>query len=166
MIMEQIQRHFKSNNYIKNCRINSAVDKQVEDIVLFLAINTKYKKPLQLESYDHLIDIMPQLSKCILANVVYGLDLVKYYCRVIEVLPLTYGIELLEEMLPCLKKSLPEIQLRYAIMLLRAAAVKLSSNEISEKVNCTTIYTTKPFLIQLAKFFVLAFRTKTMCIIF
>ncbi|XP_018564198.1 uncharacterized protein LOC108905698 isoform X2 [Anoplophora glabripennis] len=132
-IIEQIQKHISSKNYVKGGKINSIVDKQVEDIVLFLAINTKYKKPLELADYDHLINIMPQLSKCVLANIVYGLDLCKYYCKVIEKLPINYGIELLEEIVPCLKKSVPNTQLRYAVMFLRAAVIKLSSDKISEK---------------------------------
>lgn len=158
--MEQIQKHIKSKNYIKGGQINSIFDSQLEDIVFFLAINTKYKKTLELEDYDHLINIMPQLSKCLLANIVYGLDLCKYYCKVIEKLPLTYGIELLEEMIPCLKKSLQEIQLRYAIMLLRAAASKLSSDKISGKVIEYYLLDIQQNFIQLGTFSVSNFRMK------
>lgn len=77
---------------------------------------------------------MPQLSKCVLANIVFNLDLCKYYCKVIEKLPVNCGIELLEEIIPCLEKSAPEIQLRHTIILLRAAVNTLSADENLEMV--------------------------------
>lgn len=124
-----------SKNYLKDKKVNTTFNKELEDIVFFLALNIVYKKPLVLEEYAHLMNIIPPLSKCLFANVVYGLDLCPYFCSVIEKLPLQNGAELLDEAIQCLKKSIPKFNLEFTIMFLRTAANKLESTEYSTQVS-------------------------------
>ncbi|KAJ8933250.1 hypothetical protein NQ314_014131 [Rhamnusium bicolor] len=46
-VMIEIQKFISAKNYIKDAKINSVYNKQLEDIVLFLALNTTYKEPLR-----------------------------------------------------------------------------------------------------------------------
>lgn len=133
--MLEMQKYFMSKNYVKDKKVNKSFNKELEDIVFFLAINTVYKKPLVLEEYAHLMDIIPPLSKCLFANVVYGLDLCPYFCSVIEKLPLQNGTELLDEAIQCLKKSIPKIHLEFTSMFLRSAARKLENTEYLTQVS-------------------------------
>ncbi|XP_072394292.1 uncharacterized protein [Diabrotica undecimpunctata] len=134
-VMLEIQSFLKSRNYVTEKNIpNTIYDMQLQDIVLFLALNTSYKHSLNMEEYSHLINITPPLSKCLFANVVYGLDLCKYYCTVIEKLPIKHSVELLDEVSQCLKKSTPDIHLKYANMFLTATANKISSTTYSSEV--------------------------------
>ncbi|CAG9827894.1 unnamed protein product [Diabrotica balteata] len=133
-VMLEIQSFLKGRKYITEKDIpNTNYDMQLQDIVLFLALNTSYKHSLNMEEYSHLINITPPLSKCLFANVVYGLDLCKYYCTVIEKLPIKHSVELLDEVSQCLKKSTPDIHLKYANMFLTATANKISSTTYSSE---------------------------------
>ncbi|CAH1100977.1 unnamed protein product [Psylliodes chrysocephalus] len=125
-VMIEIQTFLKSKNYItKDNKPNEMFNKELEDIVLFLALNTTFKTSLTLDDYSHLLNITPPLSKCLFVNVVYGLDLCKYYCNVIDIFPIKFSVQLLDEVLQCLKKSTPNVQLVYTNMFLKAAAKKL-----------------------------------------
>ncbi|KAJ8985405.1 hypothetical protein NQ317_017031 [Molorchus minor] len=130
----KINKFLSSKKYMKDGEINNTYDEQLEDIVFFLAINTAYNEPLELDECMHLINVMPQLSKCLLMNIVYDLNLCKYYCTVFEKLPISCSIQLLEETIPCLKKSVPKTQLQYAFMFLKSAINKLNSINDSKQV--------------------------------
>lgn len=133
--MVEIQKYLKNKNYVIDGKINTNFNKELEDIVFFLAINTVYKKQLILDEYAHLMNIIPPISKCLFANVVYGLDLCAYFALSIEKLPLPVGAELMDEAIQCLKKSIPKIHLEYASMFLKSAARKLGSTEYSSQVS-------------------------------
>lgn len=137
--MTEVHNYLKSKNYIKNQKINTLFHKELGDIVFFLAINTVYKKPLVLDEYAHLINIIPPISKCLFANITYGLDLCEQFAMVIEILPLYVGTELLDEAVQCLKKSVPKVHLEYASIFLTAAAKKLSVTEFSLQVSYSFI---------------------------
>nr|XP_023018014.1 uncharacterized protein LOC111507024 [Leptinotarsa decemlineata] len=135
-VMVAIQKFISSpdRGYMKDGKIAEEYNSQLQDIVFFLALNTMFKNTLELEEYSHLMNITPPISKCLFVNIVYGLDLCKYYCKVIEVLPIEFSAELLEETIPCLNKSVPKVHLDNAYIILKAAATKLFSVDSSKKV--------------------------------
>ncbi|KAJ8950678.1 hypothetical protein NQ318_012757, partial [Aromia moschata] len=133
-VTKEIRKFLVSQDYIEDDEINNECDKELEDIVFFLAINTVYKEPLDLDEYSHLMNIVPQLSKCLLINVVCDLNLCEYFSTVVEKLPIWCSIELLEEALPYLKKSIPKMQLHYSFILLKAASNKLVSIGCSREI--------------------------------
>ncbi|CAH0552693.1 unnamed protein product [Brassicogethes aeneus] len=144
-VVIEMEKFLSSKNYVKKNKINKTFTKEVEDIVMFLTINTNFKHHLSLEGYSHLTNIMPQLSKCLLSNIVYGLDLCQSLCAVMKKLPLNIVIELLEEMVICLKKSDPKVHLEYAFMFLTCVSEILYSTtynneneEFIEKINEVT----------------------------
>lgn len=133
-IMLEIQAFLKNKKYITdNNKPNELYDKQLEEVVLFLALNTSYKHPLDMEEYSHLINVTEPLSKCLFSNIVYGLDLCKYYCTVIEKLPISNSAELLDEVLQCLKKSTPDVMLEHTEMFLTTTVNKLSKTTFTQK---------------------------------
>lgn len=138
--MKELQKYLTSKYYVKNGKVNRIFNKELENIVFFLAINTVYKKTLLLEDCAHLMNVIPPLSKCLFANIVYGLDLCEYYCMAIEKLPLCIGTELLDEAIQCLKKSIPKVHLEYASMFLKSSARKLDSTEYSVQVRKSLFY--------------------------
>lgn len=133
-IMTELQIYLMSKNYVKNGKINTVFNKELEEIVFFLAINTVYEKDLFIEECAHLMNIVPPLSKCLFSNIVYGLDLCEYFSSAIEKLPLQIGTELLDEGIQCLKKSIPKIHLQYATIFLKSVARKLEYTEYSAQV--------------------------------
>lgn len=145
-VMIEIQTFLKSKNYItKDNKPNEMFNKELEDIVLFLALNTTFKTSLTLDDYSHLLNITPPLSKCLFVNVVYGLDLCKYYCNVIDIFPIKFSVQLLDEVLQCLKKSTPNVQLVYTNMFLKAAAKKLVNTSYCTEV-CYFLFKNKDCL--------------------
>ncbi|KAG5892312.1 hypothetical protein JTB14_023492 [Gonioctena quinquepunctata] len=135
-VMVEIQKFIShpDRGYMKDEKIVEKYDRQLQDIVIFLSLNTVFKRTLELPEHSHLMNITPPLSKCLFVNVVYGLDLCKYYCKVIELFPLEFSTELLEETIPCLKKSIPKVHLDNAYIFLKAAAIKLASIDYNLKV--------------------------------
>lgn len=131
----EIQKYLVGKNYIKSGRVNPSFNKELNDIVFFLAINTIYKKTLVFDDCAHLMDILPSLSKCLLLNIVYGLDLCQSFSLTIEKLPLHICTELLDEAIHCLKKSIPKVHLQNASMFLKSAAIKLDATEYNVQVS-------------------------------
>lgn len=132
--MTEMQKYLINKSYIKKGAVNVIFHRELDDIVFFLALNTVYKKQLVMDEYAHLMNIAPPLSKCLFANIVYGLDLCEFFALAIERLPLEIGSELLDEAVQCLKKSIPKIHLEYAMAFLKSAARKLGATEYSTQV--------------------------------
>ncbi|RZB39771.1 uncharacterized protein BDFB_006775, partial [Asbolus verrucosus] len=126
-VITELKKFFSSKNYIKNKTLNSVFDEQLKNVITFLILNTELKKPLDEPGYEHLINIMPQLSICLLTNIIFGLDLCKHYCKVLERFPLEITTELLAEVVPCLKKCKPKIHLTNAHTFLHLIILKLSA---------------------------------------
>ncbi|KAH1012591.1 uncharacterized protein LOC109546250 [Dendroctonus ponderosae] len=113
---------------------------ELNEVVFFLALNTKFNRQLpQLEQqYRHLINIIPQISKCVLANICFGINLVSHYGYVIENLPLEVTEELLDQTIDCLKKGQLYDNLHNAFVILKSTVNKVSAltstTEMSEDV--------------------------------
>nr|CAH7752908.1 unnamed protein product [Callosobruchus chinensis] len=100
-------------------------DKELEELVMFLAMNTVYKQPIHYTSAN-VVGITASISKCIYANIIHQLNLVQYLCVVIEHMPLHVGSELMDTMIQCMKKSTPKLQIKNTYLLLKAAATRIS----------------------------------------
>ncbi|CAG9772403.1 unnamed protein product [Ceutorhynchus assimilis] len=112
--------------------------KALNEIIFFLAINTEFERPLSnMEDYAHLIDIIPRLSKCVFANICFGLDLVESYGYVIEKFPLEITEEFLDAAIDCLRKGKQEDQFNNEFIILRAVVSKLRQIELSYKTEDT-----------------------------
>lgn len=102
---------------------------ELDEVVFFLALNTQFKRrlPHLEQQYGHLINIIPQISKCLLANICFGLNLVSSYGYVIENLPLEAIEELLDQTIDCLRKGELSVNLKNAFVILKSTLNKVSS---------------------------------------
>lgn len=100
-----------------------------------MALNTQYKKQsLDSEHYKCHVGLLPTLSKCLLTNIVFGLNLVPQFCNLMEQLPIGHVVELLDEANLCLKELCLKNCLRWTSVILRAASNKLAVTEFCSKV--------------------------------
>lgn len=121
--------------YLRKEKINPKYEKKLREINLFLILNTDFKNKNILcndNKFVHLLNIMPQLSKCLLANIIWSLDLCRFYSEAIYSLPIEISVELLENSNNCLKRQEPYLVLEQVAMIALAIYVKLFNvrNEI------------------------------------
>lgn len=100
-----------------------------------MAINTNFKRNLpDSDQYCHLIGIVPKLSKCLLANTCFNLNLIKNYLWLIKKLPLELTEELLDQAIDCLKHMKAKKLLSCSYNIIAAVIRKLSVTELSYQV--------------------------------
>lgn len=118
----------EQNNSLANCE-------ELNEVLFFLAINTNFKRELpDSDQYSHLIGIVPKLSKCLLANTCFNLNLIKNYGWLIEKLPLELTEELLDQAIDCMKHMKSRKLLSCSAIIIAAVIKKLSMTELSNKV--------------------------------
>lgn len=132
-----------SKGLIEENKVPTHHIRDVNEIVLFLALNTTFKRQVpKLEEFSHLMNITPQLSKCLLVNICFALGLIESYGFVIETFPLEVTEELLDQMIDCLRKAKLQDHLDNAFAILKSVVNKLSLVELSYKVSISLfIYT-------------------------
>ncbi|XP_050293754.1 uncharacterized protein LOC126734257 [Anthonomus grandis grandis] len=104
-------------------------------IVFFLALNTEFERPLKdLDDYSHLLNIIPRLSKCLLCNLCFNLDLIGPFIYIIENIKALENVkELLDETVHSLVKMELEKQLNIGFAVACVTVRKLMALEMSYK---------------------------------
>lgn len=137
-LITELQKFLKSKQYlIKTDTINPLYSSELEKIILFLLLNTDFKNQLKIgEDFQHLLNIIPQLSKCLLVNTVFGLNLCEIFCTCLmeQFFTLEFIVEIFDECLNGLKFLKPQQRLECSSLILITASKKLSSTECSNKV--------------------------------
>ncbi|XP_063909170.1 uncharacterized protein LOC135126890 [Zophobas morio] len=124
-LSSELLKFLSSKSYIKNQQINDAFDEQLKEICLFLILNTEFKEPLNEPGFEHLINITPQLSTCLLANVIVGLDLSKHFCNALHRFDSNVIQQILLEIVPCIKKCKLKIHVVNAYEYLKLIITKI-----------------------------------------
>ncbi|XP_055370705.1 uncharacterized protein LOC129605151 [Condylostylus longicornis] len=106
-IVTRVQRHFAEKSYTDVHHLPKAEsDLILRKICFFLILNTdsNFKYSLKDDiNLAHLLEVTPQLSKCLLSNVVWGLKLDKYFCEIIQYSPSWFALQFLEHSIHSLK---------------------------------------------------------------
>lgn len=86
---------------MEDTNINKQYKENVQEIVLFLVLNTEHKQDLVdfMPEYSHLVNVCPILSKCLLLNIVIQLNLMGYYMEVVRRLTNKISIFMLEDLM-------------------------------------------------------------------
>lgn len=127
-IVEDLRRVFIEKKYYRKGKINSKHEQNLREICLFLIINTEFNNKnifADDNKYVHLIDVVPQLSKCLLTNIIWGLELWRFYSEAVYSLPVEISVELLENVNKCIKRSEPYLVLEQVALVALAIYVKL-----------------------------------------
>lgn len=125
-VISELYKYLSSKNYIKNKKINEIFDDKLTEICIFLIINTEVKQAVNDSQFEHLVNIMPQLSPCLLANVVIGLELSPNFCKALSRFDVGVVEEILVEIIPCLKKCKPKVHIKNAQEYLKLIILKLT----------------------------------------
>ncbi|VEN44654.1 unnamed protein product [Callosobruchus maculatus] len=123
-ILKKIKDLLYKQKYLIDNHVNPQYDKELEELVMFLAMNTAYKRPIHYDA--HLVGITPPISKCIYTNIIHQLNLVQYLGIVIEHMPIHVGSDLMDAMIQCMKKTTPKSQIKNTYILLKGAATRIS----------------------------------------
>lgn len=107
--MDELTFLLSNKKFLKDGKINKKYELKLRKITLFLILNTDFynRSKLTNNGVAHLLDIMPQLSKCLLTNVVIKLGLSEFYAEAICSLPVEISLELLENCSKVIQKSNP-----------------------------------------------------------
>ncbi|KAF2890874.1 hypothetical protein ILUMI_15299, partial [Ignelater luminosus] len=109
-IIENVKDYFSLKNLLINNKANTKYSQELEYVVALFIVNTDFKSVNSLSNikqFSHFIKAIPLLSKCILANIIIELDLVKHCCSLVLTLPCTVGQELFDEFISCSKHCEP-----------------------------------------------------------
>lgn len=133
-VIKELEDVLVLKKYIDKRTPNKDYGKQLDDIVCFLALNLDFKDKslVDIKEYAHLINSIPTISKCLLANIVVELGLNEYYCNVLHQFPVEFAEELLSEIIPCIKKSKPEICLELTYIYMKNIIKKISAIDTSD----------------------------------
>lgn len=108
LITKEISDFLSIQNYLNNSEINLKHQKSIEDIVLFLTLNSQFKNDCDMKEYVHLIGICPCISKCILMNIILELKLAEPYCNIIRKFQTKHFGDLVSEIIPTLRRQEPK----------------------------------------------------------
>lgn len=128
-VIKELEDYFTSKQYIDKRTPNPQFYKELDEITFFLVLNLDFndKTITDIKEFVHLVNVIPILSKCLLANIVIELGLNEYYCNALHKLPLEYSEELLVEIVPCIKKSKADACVKLMYLYMRNIITKVSS---------------------------------------
>ncbi|GLV32858.1 hypothetical protein CBL_00435 [Carabus blaptoides fortunei] len=108
-VVDELSYLLSHKKIFKVGKINKKYEMKLRKINFLLILNTDFynRSKLTNNGVAHLLDIMPQLSKCLLTNVIIKLGMSQFYAEAICSLPVEISLELLENCSKIIQKSNP-----------------------------------------------------------
>ncbi|XP_044746301.1 uncharacterized protein LOC123307882 isoform X2 [Coccinella septempunctata] len=106
-IQECLQLFLKNKNYLEKDVPKFEFRNYFEELSLLFLVNCEFRKPLEIQEYEHLTSNVPKLSKYLIAKVIVDTNLVEFFCTAVQKLPLEYSCEIFAEFPPIMDKEEP-----------------------------------------------------------
>lgn len=129
-IIKDIADYLTNKDVLVNRKVNEKYYIEVQNIILFLILNTEYETEITTE-HSHLTNVCPKLSKCLLANIITDLCLSDLFTVTIRKFPIDITQELLQEMLPCIKYTSTENKLESSYAYVREVILRLNETNFT-----------------------------------
>lgn len=112
----------------------STKKKHRQQFLVFLFLNSNIENTLLItEEVQHLVNIIPTLSSCVIANIISDVDFINDYSELMQTFSLSLNKELLFELEICLKQGNLTNSLRNTSKLLKALIPLFQVNEKDDK---------------------------------
>ncbi|XP_050070585.1 uncharacterized protein LOC126558557 [Anopheles maculipalpis] len=110
-VVARLLKYFRTQRYLN---AHNKVDKQFEPelrrITMYLLVNTdvSFRYDLKLDKrVGQLLNTSPQITKCLLMNCIWGLDLDRFFYEMLRYAPLWFSMQFLDEAIVSLKNGKP-----------------------------------------------------------
>ncbi|XP_058127451.1 uncharacterized protein LOC131291012 [Anopheles ziemanni] len=110
-IVARLLKYFRIQNYLDGeNKVNKQYETQLRKITMYMLLNTdvSFRYDLSQDSrVSHLLNSLPQMSKCLLLNCIWGLDLDRFLYEMISYSPLWFSMQFLDQAIVSLKYAKP-----------------------------------------------------------
>uniref|UniRef100_A0A182ITW9 Uncharacterized protein n=1 Tax=Anopheles atroparvus TaxID=41427 RepID=A0A182ITW9_ANOAO len=123
-IVARLLKYLRIRNYLdRENKVNKQHETELRKITMYLLLNTdvSFRYDLSQDSrVSHLLNSLPQMSKCLLLNCIWGLDLDRFLYEMISYAPLWFSMQFLDQAIVSLKYAKPYEALERVESMVRA----------------------------------------------
>ncbi|XP_053677912.1 uncharacterized protein LOC128728317 [Anopheles nili] len=110
-IVARLLKYLRIQNYLDgDNKVNKQYEKKLRRITMYMLLNTDvcFRYDLEQDSrVNHLLNSLPQLTKCLLFNCIWGLDLDRFLYEMLRYAPLWFSMQFLDQAIVSLKYAKP-----------------------------------------------------------
>lgn len=110
-IVSKLIKFFRSQSYLSdNLEVNLQHEDKLRSITFYMILNTDVSIKYDLskdQKISHLLNTMPQLTECVLVNVIWGTKLNRYFFEFMSYAPSYYVVQFLEKSIESLRVAEP-----------------------------------------------------------
>uniref|UniRef100_A0A182Y7L1 Uncharacterized protein n=1 Tax=Anopheles stephensi TaxID=30069 RepID=A0A182Y7L1_ANOST len=110
-VVARLLKYLRVQNYLNaQNKVNKQYEPQLRRITMYLMLNTdvSFRYDLMQDSrVNHLLNSMPQLTKCLLMNCIWGLDLDRFFYEMLRYAPLWFSMQFVDQAITSLKYGKP-----------------------------------------------------------
>ncbi|XP_049295415.1 uncharacterized protein LOC125770136 [Anopheles funestus] len=120
-VVARLLKYLRVHNYLNaNNKVNIQYEPELRRITMYLLLNTDVSfryDLIQEPRVNHLLNSLPQLTKCLLMNCIWGLDLDRFFYEMLRYAPLWFSMQFIDQAIVSLKYGKPhEVLIRIESM--------------------------------------------------
>ncbi|XP_049539271.1 uncharacterized protein LOC125953379 [Anopheles darlingi] len=132
-IVARLLRFLRRQNYLnEHNKVNEQYVTQLRQITMYLFLNTDVSFRYDLSRVvhvKHLLSTAPQLSKCLLLNCIWGLDLDRFLYEIVSNTPLWFSMQFLDQTISSLRYAKPYEVLERTESLVRSICLAIGRTD-------------------------------------
>uniref|UniRef100_A0A182LS57 Uncharacterized protein n=1 Tax=Anopheles culicifacies TaxID=139723 RepID=A0A182LS57_9DIPT len=110
-VVARLLKYLRVQNYLNaENKVNVQYEPQLRRITMYLLLNTDVSfryDLIQEPRVNHLLNSLPQLTKCLLMNCIWGLDLDRFFYEMLRYAPLWFSMQFIDQAIVSLKYGKP-----------------------------------------------------------
>uniref|UniRef100_A0A182JNX3 Uncharacterized protein n=1 Tax=Anopheles christyi TaxID=43041 RepID=A0A182JNX3_9DIPT len=110
-VVARLLKYLRIQNYLDaENKVNRQHEPELRRITMYLLLNTDvcFRYDLEQEPrVNHLLNSLPQLTKCLLLNCIWGLDLDRFFYEMLRYAPLWFSMQFIDQAIVSLKYGKP-----------------------------------------------------------
>uniref|UniRef100_A0A182W4C7 Uncharacterized protein n=1 Tax=Anopheles minimus TaxID=112268 RepID=A0A182W4C7_9DIPT len=120
-VVARLLKYLRVQNYLNTeNKVNVQYEPELRRITMYLLLNTDVSfryDLIQEPRVNHLLNSLPQLTKCLLMNCIWGLDLDRFFYEMLRYAPLWFSMQFIDQAIVSLKYGKPhEVLIRIESM--------------------------------------------------
>ncbi|XP_052901252.1 uncharacterized protein LOC128307444 [Anopheles moucheti] len=110
-VVARLLKYLRVQNYLnQENKVNTQFEPELRRITMYLLLNTDVSfryDLIQEPRVNHLLNSLPQLTKCLLMNCIWGLDLDRFFYEMLRYAPLWFSMQFIDQAIVSLKYGKP-----------------------------------------------------------
>ncbi|XP_053663329.1 uncharacterized protein LOC128712458 [Anopheles marshallii] len=120
-VVARLLKYLRVQNYLNpENKVNTQYEPELRRITMYLLLNTDVSfryDLIQEPRVNHVLNSLPQLTKCLLMNCIWGLDLDRFFYEMLRYAPLWFSMQFIDQAIVSLKYGKPhEVLIRIESM--------------------------------------------------